>query len=91
MPKHDKPIAEEPEDREIDIAPVVELTAETLRGDMRNSVLDFIKAMPKGWAFMSEAERRDVANSLDRHSFEILKAGVPGSSRRPSARRLSAS
>lgn len=73
MPKHDKPSAEEPEDRELDIAPIVELTAETLRGDVRNSILDFIKAMPKSWAYMSEAERRDVANSLDRYSFTLVK------------------
>lgn len=74
MPKHDKPIAaDEPEDRELNIDPVVELTAETLRGDVRNSILDFIKAMPKSWAYMSEAERRDVANSLDRYSYTLVK------------------
>jgi hypothetical protein len=51
MPKHDKPIAEEPEDREIDIAPVVELTADTLRGDMRNSMLELHQgACRRRWA-----------------------------------------
>jgi phosphoserine phosphatase len=71
MPQHDEPNGPEA-GAEIE-APVIELTAETLRGDVRDSLLSFIKAQGKAWPYMNETERRDLATSLDRYSYEVLK------------------
>jgi hypothetical protein len=68
MPKHDN-IAntEEPND------PLVDLAADTLRGDVRDSLLAWFKAAPKAWPFMSEREQRDLADAADRYAETMVK------------------
>lgn len=75
MPKPDLPTGDEPElsDEDTDFAPLIELSAETLRGDVRNSIVDFFKAQPKGWTYMSETERRDFTTAIDRYSYDLVK------------------
>lgn len=72
MPKHDEPKKRASEGDE-DYVPVVELAADTLRGDVRDSIMSFFTAQPKSWPFMSEAERKDFARALDRYSYELVK------------------
>lgn len=69
MPKHDSP-ASAPED---DFAPLIELAADTLRGDIRDHLLDWFKAQPKSWPFLSETEQRDLANAVDSFSYGLIK------------------
>ena len=68
MPKHDN-TAEMPDADD----PLVELAAETLRGDVRDSLLSWFKAQPKSWPFMSEREQRDLADAADRYSGSMVK------------------
>lgn len=69
MPKHDDPQDQGGED----FAPLIELSADTLRGDVRDSILQWFKAQPKAWGFMSETERRELAEAVDRYSYELTK------------------
>ena len=71
MPKHDLP--DEADDAPEDFNPLIELAAETLRGDIRDSLLDWFKAQPKSWPFMSETEQRNLADAADRYSRELIK------------------
>lgn len=71
MPKHDLP--DEADDTPEDFNPLIELAAETLRGDIRDSLLDWFKAQPKSWPFMSETEQRNLADAADRYSRELIK------------------
>ena len=69
MPKHDEP-ASAPEEN---IDPLIELTADTLRGDIRDSVLNWFKAQPKAWPFLSEREQKDLADAVDAFSYGLIK------------------
>ena len=53
--------------------PIVALAADTLRGDIRDSLLAWFKAQPKHWSMMSEAEQRNLADSADRYSRTLVK------------------
>ena len=53
--------------------PLIELAAETLRGDLRDTLLGWFKAQPKSWPFMSEREQRDLADAADRYAREVVK------------------
>lgn len=68
MPKHDD-IAPTPDNED----PLIELAAETLRGDMRDSLLAWFKSQPKSWPFMSEREQRDLADAADRYARSVIK------------------
>lgn len=68
MPKHDN-TAQLPDAED----PLVELAAETLRGDVRDSLLSWFKSQPKSWPFMSEREQRDLADAADRFSGSMVK------------------
>jgi hypothetical protein len=68
MPKHDL-IEEAPEAND----PLIDLTAETLRGDIRDSLLGWFKAAPKAWPCMSEREQRDLADAADRYAYAVIK------------------
>lgn len=68
MPKHDDATPAMNGDD-----PLVELAAETLRGDLRDSLLAWFKAQPKAWPFMAEHEQRDLADAADRFSYQIVK------------------
>lgn len=70
MPKHDDAAEAEPEDFD----PLIELAADTLRGDMRDSLLAWFKAQPKSWPFMAEREQRDLADAADRYAGELVKS-----------------
>lgn len=70
MPKHDTTI-EEPAN---DFDPLIELAADTLRGDVRDSLLDWFKAQPKSWPFMAEREQRDLADAADRYAATLVKS-----------------
>jgi hypothetical protein len=72
MPKADEPTADAPRDDDED-GPLIELSADTLRGDARDSILAFFKAQAKAWPFMNESERRDFADAVDRYSYELVK------------------
>jgi hypothetical protein len=69
MPRHD----EIPERKPETIDPVVELASESLRGDMRDSLLAWFKAQPKSWPFLSEREQRDLAEAADRYAATVIK------------------
>lgn len=68
MPKHDD-VIETPEQFD----PLIELAADTLRGDIRDSLLDWFKAQPKSWPFMAEREQRDLAEAADRYAATLIK------------------
>jgi hypothetical protein len=69
MPQHD-----EPADNDAgDFDPLVEMAADTLRGDLRDSLLDWFKAQPKSWPFMAEREQRDLADAADRYAGTLVK------------------
>lgn len=68
MPKHDiLEDTEEPND------PLIDLAADTLRGDVRDSLLAWFKAAPKAWPFMGEREQRDLAEAADRYAGQMVK------------------
>lgn len=69
MPKHDD-IAPSSDD---DFDPLIEMASDTLRGDVRDALLGWIRALPKAWPYMSETEQRDAADAADRFSREITK------------------
>lgn len=69
MPKHDEPLAAD----EPDFDPLIELSADTLRGDIRDAFLGWFKSQPKSWPFMSESEQRDMANAVDSFSYGLIK------------------
>jgi hypothetical protein len=69
MPKHDTAIEETPEDFD----PLIELAADTLRGDTRDALLGWFKAQPKSWPFMAEREQRDLADAADRFAGSLVK------------------
>jgi hypothetical protein len=67
MPQHnDTADHDTPED------PLIELAGETLRGDIRDSLLAWFKAQPKSWPFMAEREQRDLADAADRYAKTLI-------------------
>lgn len=68
MAKHDN-TAVTPEDND----PLIELSADTLRGDLRDSLLGWFKAQPKSWPFMAEREQRDLADAADRYAYSLVR------------------
>ena len=69
MPKHDDVTALPTPDDD----PLIELAAETLRGDIRDSLLAWFKAAPKAWPYMDERSQRDLADAADRYSRQLIK------------------
>lgn len=61
---------EDVEDVEIEVTP---LAADTLRGDVRDSLLAWFKAQPKPWGMMSEAEQRTLAQATDRYADTMVR------------------
>jgi hypothetical protein len=53
--------------------PVIELAADTLRGDCRDSLLAWFKAQPKCWSQLSESEQVDLIDAADGYSRELVK------------------
>lgn len=49
------------------------LAADTLRGDVRDSLLAWFKAQPKPWGQMAEVEQRGLADATDRFSNSLVK------------------
>lgn len=68
MPVHDEIPSARPA-----FDPLIELAADTLRGDVRDSLLNWFKAQPKSWPFMAEREQRDLANAADRFAETLVK------------------
>lgn len=52
---------------------LIELTADHLRGDVRDALLSWFKATPKPWSALSEKEQRDVAESADICARSVVK------------------
>jgi hypothetical protein len=52
---------------------IITLAADTLRGDVRDSLLDWLKATPKPWSQMNESEQRGLADAADRFAFALVK------------------
>lgn len=52
---------------------IVELAADTLRGDVRDSILDWMKATPKPWSQMGEQEQRDLAAAANRYAGQLVR------------------
>lgn len=53
--------------------PVINLASDTLRGDVRDSLLAWLKASPKPWSQMSEAEQRTQADAADRYADTLVR------------------
>lgn len=53
--------------------PTVTLAADTMRGDIRDSLLSWFKATPKPWSQLTEAEQRDMAGAADRYAGTVIK------------------
>lgn len=73
------------ETTEDDQADLIALAADTLRGDIRDSLLAWSKATPKPWHEMTEAEQRDRAASADAFSGALIKqaCGIIAAAERP--------
>lgn len=56
-----------------DDAPLVEMASDTLRGDVRDALLAWVKQTPKSWSQMAEREQRDLAGRADVFARAILK------------------
>lgn len=64
---------------------IIELTTDTLRGDIRDKILSEFKSIPKSWASSSEGEQErlirraeDIAGTLVRSAIDIVAAkGLP--------------
>lgn len=68
MPKQDSTEVERSDED-----PLVEMAADTLRGDLRDSLLAWFKAQPKSWPFMAERDQRDLADAADRYAYEVVR------------------
>lgn len=69
MPKTDETFDELPAP-DIDLA---ELAADTLRGDVRDSLLSWFRCQQKPWSAMGEAEQRNLADAADRYAGTLIK------------------
>ena len=49
-----------------------EMAADTLRGDMRDFMLDLFKRRPKPWQQMSEQEQQDLVLRCSEHAEDII-------------------
>lgn len=52
---------------------LIDLTADTLRGDVRDALLGWFKATPKPWGQLNEQEQRDIADAAERFSGSLIK------------------
>lgn len=52
----------------------VEFAVRTLRGDLRDTLLDLVRKLPKQWHALSESEQRDTAFHIDEQARETLLA-----------------
>lgn len=55
---------------------VKELTSDRLKGEMRDRVLGWIKAMQKPWQQMSEMEQRNFAGAIESSCAGIIREAV---------------
>lgn len=62
-----------PKPDETDTEDFIELTADHLRGDLRDAMLGWFKATPKPWSELSEDEQRDMADAADRCARSLVK------------------
>lgn len=62
-----------PEQDETTNENLIELTADHLRGDVRDALLSWFKATPKPWGALSEKEQRDIAESADVCARSVVK------------------
>lgn len=75
MAKKNQPEAHDPETGEVR-PELIDLASETLTGDIRDAMLDRIKALKKPWAQMSEADQRDLVHGLNSAAFELVRGAV---------------
>lgn len=52
------------------------LAAETLKGDIRDWLLDRVKHIPKPWQAMSEQEQRDMIYSVEEAAVDLIRRAV---------------
>ena len=55
---------------------LVTLVSDTLMGDLRDAILDRLRAMPKPWTVMSEAEQRDMISGVHRVASHLVDQAV---------------
>lgn len=51
-------------------------STDTLFGDLRDAVLDRLRAMPKPWTVMSEDEQREMIEGVERVSRHLVHSAV---------------
>lgn len=51
----------------------INIAADTLRGDVRDSLLSWLKATPRPWSQLSEAEQKDQALAADSFSARLVR------------------
>jgi hypothetical protein len=52
---------------------LINLAADTLRGDVRDTLLGWLKATPKPWSALGEKEQRDLVEAADRFAGLLVK------------------
>lgn len=52
------------------------LDSSTLRGDLRDALLDRLKTMPKPWTVLSEAEQAELIAGCDRVAMSLVTRAV---------------
>lgn len=62
-----------PKAEEIEETEVIDLASDTLRGDVRDALLSWVRNLPKNWSAMSEVEQRNVAEAADRCARTLVK------------------
>ena len=68
----DAPEIEMPDD-ESDQDHLIDLAEGTLRGDVRDSLLGWIKTLQKPWGAMSESEKRNLADAANRYARTLVR------------------
>lgn len=58
------------------IATGAQLSAGTLAGDLRDTMLDLFKSRPKPWSQMLEGEQNDVARAIEYAARELVMGAV---------------
>lgn len=56
-----------------DVNVVGEIAGDTLRGDVRDALLNWFKATPKPWSQLGEKDQADLADAADRFARSLVK------------------
>lgn len=50
----------------------IQMTSETLTGDLRDKLLGWFKATPKSWGMMTEEEKRETASLIEHYARTVV-------------------